>query len=107
MAHSPVTGRRQTETDTAVSAGEHTNRWENEEEEERDSGAKKERPVSCTSTESLVHMAGNENGPHVEPTSKTKKKKGEGGEKQKPYVFRHGMINKMFFFFIDIKNEST
>lgn len=52
-------------------------------------------------------MAGNENGPRIEPTSKTKKKKdGGGGEKQKPYVFRHGMINKMFFF-IDIKNEST
>lgn len=50
-------------------------------------------------------MAGNENGPHIEHTSKTKKK-GERGEKQKPYVFRHGMINKMFFF-IDIKNEST
>lgn len=44
-----------------------------------------------------------ENGPHIEHTSREV----EGGTKKMPYIFRPCMINKMYFFFIDIKNEST
>lgn len=41
---------------------------------------------------------------HVQDTHKKKRFREVG--KQTAYIFRQGMINKMFFF-IDIKNEST
>lgn len=99
----PSPGRRQTETDTAaVAAGEHTNRWENEERrrrrrrEERDGGAKKRKVGFLHQHRGLSSFTGLRM--KMVPTLHTRAM-GEAAEKQKPYVFRHGMINKMFFFY--------